>query len=226
MSMSSLNDKAIDDRPVIVLGSGGHAAVVISTLHRLGAQILGATSRNDRVGVEILGVRVIGDDQEIFRQKSTEFTIANGIGMPIVERSTRQVCAEKMRKKGYSFRAVVDPTAVIAHEVRLAEGIQILSGAIIQPRVSIGRDTIVNTGARIDHDCEIGINCHVCPGTILAGHVQVGQGSIIGAGTTVIPGVKIGAGSLIAAGSVIFKDVPSGSRIIQKRINLPSNQKT
>ncbi len=217
MSMSSLNDKAIDDRPVIVLGSGGHAAVVISTLHRLGAQILGATSRNDRVGVEILGVRVIGDDQEIFRQKSTEFTIANGIGMPIVERSTRQVCAEKMRKKGYSFRAVVDPTAVIAHEVRLAEGIQILSGAIIQPRVSIGRDTIVNTGARIDHDCEIGAACHICPGVTLAGNVKVGRGVLIGAGSTVIPNVTIGEDSLIAAGSVVYRDVPPGVRFIQKR---------
>ncbi len=215
--MSSLSDKAIDHRPVIVLGSGGHAAVIISTLHRLGVQILGATSRDDHVGVEILGVRVIGDDQEIFRQKSTDVTIANGIGMPATERSIRQVCAEKMREKGYSFRAVVDPTAVIADEVRLADGIQILSGAYIQPRVTIGRDAIVNTGARIDHDCEIGASCHICPGVTLGGNVRVGRGVLIGAGSTVIPDVKIGEGSLIAAGSVVYCDVPPGVRFIQKR---------
>ena len=215
--MSLLNDKTIDHRPVIVLGSGGHAAVVISTLHRLGVQILGATSRNDCEGMEILGVRVIGDDQEIFRQKSTDFAIVNGIGMPIAERTARQVCAEKMRKKGYSFCSVVDPTAVIAHEVQLAEGVQILSGAITQPRVSIGRDTIVNTGARIDHDCEIGAECHICPGVTLAGNVKVGRGTLIGAGSTVIPDVTIGEDSVIAAGSVVFQDVPPGSHFIQKR---------
>ena len=224
--MSCSSSKHLESCPVIVLGAGGHAVVVISSLRRLGVKILGVTSVAKLETREILGVPVLGGDEEVLTKNPADIVLVNGIGAIEPGQTNRYLCAEKMRTLGYQFYTVVDPSAITVPEVSIGEGVQIMAGAVVQPRTSIGADCIINTGVQIDHDCEIGINCHVCPGTILAGHVQVGQGSIIGAGTTVIPGVKIGAGSLIAAGSVIFKDVPSGSRIIQKRINLPSNQKT
>jgi sugar O-acyltransferase (sialic acid O-acetyltransferase NeuD family) len=222
--MNSYDSKPSDSRPVIVLGAGGHAAVIISSLQRLGINILGVTSPDDPVETEILGVPVIGKDEEIDAWTTRDIILVNGIGMVTVGKSNRHTCASRMRNLGFHFRTVVDPTAITAPKANLDEGVQILAGAIVQPRASIGRDSIVNTGSRIDHDCDIGVECHICPGVTLAGGVKVKQGSVIGAGTTVIPGITIGEDSLIAAGSVVFSDVPPGSRVIQPRITVPPTQ--
>jgi len=217
--MTSSNSGATDGPgvEVIVLGSGGHSAVLISALHHLGIEILGVTSRETSRGAEILGIRIIGDDEEIFGKSALATVLVNGIGMPTAGLSRRHMCAERMRNKGYSFLTVLDSQAVIAQGVDLAEGVQVLCGAVIQPRTKIGRDSIVNTGATIDHDCEIGENCHIAPGATLAGNVKVGKGTLIGVGTTVIPGVVIGEDSLIAAGSVVHHDILPGTHFIQNR---------
>ena len=214
--MTFCDSKSAESQPAIVVGAGGHAAVIISSLQRLGVEILGATSRDNQKGVQILGVSVIGNDEEISVWTPTDIMLANGIGMVAVGQSNRHRCAEKMRNLGFQFRTVVDPTAVIASQVILAEGVQILAGTIVQPRTSIGRDSIINTGARIDHDCDIEMECHICPGVTLAGGVKVGRGSMIGAGATVIPGITIGEGSLIGAGFVVCSDVPPGSHVVQQ----------
>ena len=222
--MNSCDSKPTDSRPAIVVGAGGHAAVIISSLQRLGVEILGATSRDNQKEVEILGVSVIGNDEEISAWTPTGIMLVNGIGMVTVGQSNRHRCAEKMRNLGFQFRTIVDPTAVVASQVILAEGVQILAGVVVQPRTSIGRDSIINTGARIDHDCEIETKCHICPGVILTGGVKVGRGSMIGAGATVIPGITIGEGSLIGAGSVVCSDVPPGSHVVQQSTTASSEQ--
>ncbi len=214
MTFCDLN--SVDSHPVIVLGAGGHAAVVISSLQRLGAKLLGVTCLDKFESDHILGVPVIGKDDEISSWAPADVMLVNGIGMVAVGRSSRVRCAEKMRELGFQFRAIVDPTAVTAPEVRLAEGVQILAGAIVQPRTTIGQDSIINTGAKIDHDCEIEAECHICPGVTLAGSVKISRGSMVGAGATVIPGVTIGEESLIGAGSVVLSDLPPRSHIVQR----------
>ena len=52
-------------KPVIVLGAGGHATVLIDCLQRLGAIILGLTDIQKAKGERILGVEVLGNDGEI-----------------------------------------------------------------------------------------------------------------------------------------------------------------
>ena len=205
--------------PVIVLGAGGHAAVVISSLRRLELNIIGITTADNLDSDTLLGIPVLGDDNEILRRSSTSVLLANGIGATLPGRTARHLCAEKMRSKGFKFLTLIDASSICVPEVAISEGVQIMAGAVIQPRVSIGKDSIINTGARVDHDCEIGVNCHICPGVTLAGGVRVDSGTILGAGTTVIPGVSIGSDSIVGAGSVIFEDIPPRSRVIQRRID-------
>jgi len=220
--MSFCDSKPTDSWPAIVIGSGGHAAVIISSLQRLGVEILGATSRDNQKEFEILGIPVIGNDEEISAWTPSDLMLVNGIGMTVAGQSIRHRCAEKMRNLGFHFRTIVDPTAVVASQVTVAEGAQILAGAVVQPRTSIGRDSIVNTGARIDHDCEIEMECHICPGVTLTGGVKVGRGSMIGAGATVIPGITIGECSLIGAGAIVCSDVEPGLHVVPQPTTVSS----
>ena len=189
--------------PVVVVGDGGHASVVISSLNRLGVRIFGVTGEGKNGKGQVLDVPIIGNDDEINNWNPEEIRLVNGIGMPEPGFSQRHACAERFRSLGFRFLAVVDPTAVISPDVIISEGVQVMAGAVVQPGVSIGRDAIVNTGARIDHDCFIGGGAHICPGATLAGSVEVGEQSLVGSGATIIPNVRINERSLVRAGSLL-----------------------
>ncbi len=194
--------------PVIVVGGGGHAAVVIAVLQKMSAQILGVTVAEDFGRKDVLGVPIIGDDDELNKFHPEEVIIANGIGMTTPGHSARLEVAKKVRERGFKCARIIDPTAIISSNIEIGEGVQILVGAIVQPRTKIGRDCIVNTGAQIDHDCEVGEGAHLGPGSVLAGNVKIGKETFIGAGTIITPGVIVGDGQFIRAGSVVTADVP------------------
>ena len=204
------------DNPVIVLGAGGHAAVLIDCLRRLGVNILGLTDVQKPKGERILGVEVLGTDDEIFSYKANDICLVNGIGIT-EHSSSRHQLACRMRQAGFAFRTIIDPTAIVLSDIEVGDGVQILAGVVIQPRVSIGQDSIINTGVLVDHDCMIEAECHICPGVTLAGSVTVGSQTMIGTGSTVVPGISIGNNSTIAAASVIYNDVPANVNVIQHR---------
>jgi len=192
-----------DELPVVVIGAGGHAAVIVSSLLRSGVVILGATKRIEDENGSELGIPIIGDDSVLEKMRPSEVMLVNGIGMTAPAQTARCQAASRLRSLGFRFRPVLDPTSIVATGVEIKEGAQVLAGAVIQPRTVIGIDTIVNTGACIDHDCEIGAHSHICPGVTITGSVKIGSGSLIGAGTIVTPGVSIEKNSMIKAGSLV-----------------------
>lgn len=192
-----------DELPVVVIGAGGHAAVIVSSLLRSGVVMLGATKRIEDENGSELGIPIIGDDSVLEKMQPSEVMLVNGIGMTAPAKTARYQTASRLRSLGFRFRPVLDPTSIVATGVEIKEGAQVLAGAVIQPRTVIGIDTIVNTGACIDHDCEIGAHSHICPGVTITGSVKIGSGSLIGAGTIVTPGVSIEKNSMIKAGSLV-----------------------
>ena len=204
--------------PVIVVGAGGHARVLIEMLGRSGVEIIGLVDPAHRIGKSISGVPVIGDDSVIDNYSSSDVRLVNGIGA-LPGQIKRISIAENFRSKGYQFSTVIDPNACIASDVEISDGVQVMPGVIIQPGVRIGQDTILNTGVNVDHDCQIGSNVHIAPGSTLSGNVIVRDGGHIGTGTTVIQAIEIGANSIIGAGCVILSDVKENQKIVQKKDN-------
>lgn len=212
------------DRPVIVLGAGGHARVLLSALARLNADVLGATDIDPaRAGEVVLNVRLLGDDKAVEAHEPGSVLLVNGVGS-VGPALARRAVYQRFAARGYRFATIVDPLAVIAGPVSFAEGAQVLAGAVLQTGVSLGINCIVNTRAAIDHDGIVGPHAHVAPGAILSGDVAVGEASLIGTGATVIQGIKIGRESMVAAGAVVVDDVSDGvtvahvpARPIEKR---------
>ncbi|MBM3565820.1 MAG: sugar acetyltransferase, partial [Alphaproteobacteria bacterium] len=68
-------------KPVIVLGAGGHAKVLIAALRRLKAEVLGATDVDvARKGSSVLDVPIIGDDSVVLARSSETIFLVNGLG--------------------------------------------------------------------------------------------------------------------------------------------------
>lgn len=196
--------------PVIVLGAGGHAKVLINALQLCSVEILGITDPDPAlIGHEILGVSVIGTDDKLKDYSVEKVHLVNGLGSVSLPKARCKIF-EKYKKLGFVFATVVHPTAIIAAAVKIGEGAQLMAGVILQPGVCIGDNVIINTRASVDHDCAIGSHTHIAPGVILSGDVKVGIGGHVGTGASMVQGVGVGNDCLIGAGSVVLKDLPDG----------------
>lgn len=199
--------------PLILIGAGGHAKVLLDALLGAGQAVHGLTDADPaKAGQVVQGVPVLGDDTEISAFAPEAVRLVNGIGSVRVSTLRRQIY-DDFKNRGYFFERAVHTSAVVASDVILAEGAQIMAGVVLQTGSRIGENAIINTRAAIDHDCVIGSHVHVSPGAVLCGNVEVGESSHIGAGTTVIQGVRIGRNCLVAAGAVVIRDVPDGATV-------------
>ncbi|QDV17399.1 Putative acetyltransferase EpsM [Gimesia panareensis] len=200
--------------PVILLGGGGHARVLIDLLLESGTcSLSGILDPELAIGSQVKGVPVLGTDKELPALRE------QGIGHAVVAvgstRSTqlRRTLFEQVRELGFQQPALVHPSAILSPSVSLAEGVQVMAGAIIQTETRLGAGVVVNTGARIDHDCEIRQHAFLAPGVILSGGVTVGENAFLGAGAVVIQGRHIGANAVVAAGAVVVRDVEDGALV-------------
>jgi sugar O-acyltransferase (sialic acid O-acetyltransferase NeuD family) len=198
--------------PVIVIGGGGHAKVLVSTLLLCGRRILGFVDLSP-TAPPLLGSKCLGSDAAVFFHAPSDVQLVNGVGS-VGSTARRQDVYDRFTREGYCFAAVIHPSAIIAPEAQIEDGVQIMAGAVVQAGCRLGANVIVNTGAQVDHDCIIDSHAHVAPGVTICGAVDVGTGAHIGAGAIVIQGIRIGAGSVVGAGTLVIRDVPQGAKVI------------
>ena len=203
---------------VILIGGGGHAKVLMSTLMEVGIGIGGIYDDDpQKHGKDLLGSRIIGPISMI--DSSFRGDAVLGVGDNI----TRRTLADRLNH--LRWVTVVHPRAFVHRSVTLGEGTVIFAGAVVQPDVVVGRHCIVNTNAAIDHDCILGDYVHLAPGTCLAGNVSVGEGAVLGAGGVGIIGITIGRWSVLGAGAVATTNIPDNvtavgvpARVIKKSV--------
>jgi sugar O-acyltransferase (sialic acid O-acetyltransferase NeuD family) len=202
------------NHPVIIIGAGGHAKVLIETLRLCSVQMLGITDSDpERTGTEVLDVRVIGNDTVIEGYSAGSVLLVNGLGSIDIPKRRKDVF-EAFKVRGFTFATIIHPTAVVASDVVLGEGAQVMAGAVIQPGSRIGMNTIINTNATVDHDCRIGDHVHLAPGVVLSGAVRIDDVSHLGTGAVVIQGVTVGPHTLVGAGSVVVRDVSGNTAVV------------
>lgn len=186
---------------VIIIGAGGHAKVILSTLLACKMPIFGFVDDNPSLqGKTILSHMVLGN-----------LTILNTLP------EQAAICAfgdNKLRQataNAYNLNWVtlIHPSAYVHESVILGHGTVVFANATVQPDVLLGEHVIINTAASIDHDCRLDHFTHIAPGSHLGGGVHVGQGTLIGIGTNIKPYTTIGEWSILGAGSVVVKDIQS-----------------
>lgn len=201
--------------PLVLLGAGGHAKVVLSLLRAIGREVVGVCDPGlAAAGIEDWrGLPVLGGDEALERFSPTTHELANGIGQVAPGSNTpRARLFDALCARGFRFPALVHPAATVDATVSLAEGAQVMAGAVLQPDSRIGTNTIVNTCASLDHDCDIGAHVHIAPGAVLCGTVRVGDHSYIGASATIVQGVRVGAGAFVKAGSMLPRHLDAAAR--------------
>jgi UDP-perosamine 4-acetyltransferase len=199
------------DRPVIVLGGGGHARVLLDLLGLLGATILGVTTFDGMGEAPMPGVSVLGDDDAVLRFSPGEIMLVNALGIALAS-DKRKKLQEKFLSAGYVFPALLHPAAIVSRFAVIGDGCQVMAGAVVQAGARIGTGAVINTRATVDHDCEIGPYAHIAPGASLSGAVRVGECTLIGTGASVIQGITIGAMCTVGAGSAVIRELRESTR--------------
>lgn len=193
---------------LVVLGTGGHASVVIDLAMASGINVRGCVGPDKPAFGEQFCPH-LGDDSVLDTLDRSSVALSVGVGST-GDTSLRRKLYEAGKANGFAFRPLAHPRAVIAKTATLGEGAQIMAGALVNPFAFIGANAIINTGAVVEHHARIGEHAHVAPGAIVCGAAAIGEGTHVGAGATVLQNVSVGPGAMVAAGSVVIRDVPPG----------------
>jgi len=199
--------------PVLLLGAGGHARVVLDLLVLRGYRLAGVFAPELELGGQWFGVNSLGGDEAVAAFSPDQVLLVNGLGA-VPGQNTRQSVQRRFVDQGYRFISLIHPSVIVAQSAEIADGVQLMAGSVIQPGVRIGAATVVNTGARIDHDCCLGEHVFVGPGAIACGDVSIQTGVFIGAGAILLPGVTIGTGAVVGGGAVVVNSVEAGMKVV------------
>ncbi len=201
--------------PVIGIGAGGHAKVIIDILMLNGGfDLMGLIDSDPALkGNLVLGVPVLGGDDELESLYNGGVKHAFMGIASLADTESNKTIFQRMESLGFVMINAVHPRAVVAGDVTIGAGCRVFGGAVVNPGTSIGKNAVVNTGAVVDHDCTIGDHAQIAPGVRLAGAVTVGEGAIVGIGATVIQGMNIGEHAFVAAGAVVVRDVPARTMV-------------
>jgi sugar O-acyltransferase (sialic acid O-acetyltransferase NeuD family) len=222
--MTSVTKRSIA-LPIVIIGAGGHAKVLLSLIRALKMPVKGVCDPELRAmtGEMWRGVPILGGDEVLQGINPADVLLVNGVGQ-LAGSSRRRALYELLVAQGFTFPSLVHPTAWVDESACLEEGVQVMAGAIIQADARIGRNTIINTGAAVDHDCIIGRHTHVAPSAVLCGGVVTGEASFIAAGATVIQGIMIGESAIVGAGVTVVKDVPAGQVVLGAAVRIKESK--
>ena len=197
-------------KKILLIGDGGHCRSIFDSVS--------ATGIYDDIGVVVKDnvdptaghdLPVAGKDAELaelYADGWQEAFISLG---SIGDVSGRRRLYQMVKAIGFAFPVITDPTAVVAKNAVIGEGVFIGKKAVVNAGSSVEKCAIINTGAIIEHDCSIGAFSHISSGAVLCGGIKVGDGTHIGAGTVIRQIISIGDDTMIGAGSVVVRDIPS-----------------
>jgi UDP-perosamine 4-acetyltransferase len=210
---------------LVIVGTGGHARVLLSALKHQGLEVAGCIAPAAPDTNWPNSIPYFGGDCALEALNASSDLLLNGVGST---RSTISRAEVFIRAKvvGLNFLSVIHPRCFVAEEAKLGEGVQVMAGAVIQTGAKILENVIVNTSAVVDHDCLISAHCHISSGVHLSGGVSVGTGTHIGTGAVVIQGIHIGERVIVGAGTVVIRDISSDSLVVGNPAHLLSNSET
>jgi sugar O-acyltransferase (sialic acid O-acetyltransferase NeuD family) len=210
---------------ILIIGSSGHAKVVIDVVQREGRyNIIGLLDRYRRVGEETLGYRVLGQEETL--PELIKIHSLKGLIVAIGDNFDRSQVVSRIRKicPDLAFVSSVHPKASIATDVSIEEGTVIMAGVSVNSCCSIGRFCILNTNSSLDHDSTMEDFSSLAPHAATGGNCRIGSYSAISIGAVLIHGVNIGDNTVVGAASLVLKSIDSfivayGSpaKVIRKR---------
>ncbi|MDD4781955.1 MAG: acetyltransferase [Tissierellia bacterium] len=196
------------NKKLLLIGGGGHCKSVLdSILPSNEYSEIGIIDKNENNGGSILGIPIIGCDDDLSKLYHDGYHSAFVTVGSIAKPSLRIKLYKMLETIGFEIPNIIDLTAIVSNQVKMERGIFIGKNVVVNVGTSIKDGSIINTASTIEHDCIINQFCHIAPGSVLCGEVEVGENTHVGAGSIIRQQIKIGSNTIIGMGSVVLKDI-------------------
>ena len=201
----------MDNRPVIIIGAGGHAKVILDTARSADVPVAGLLSADLPKGAQVNGASVVGGNEML---RDNTFVTSNRFIVGVGNQSLRRRLHDELVAVDANLATLIHPTCVVSEFATIGDGSLLVAGVIVNSGARIGRSCILNTACSIDHDCTLGDLCQISPGARLAGTVRCGDDVFVGTGAIILPSISIGAGVSVGGGAVVTRDVSVGVTVV------------
>ncbi|MEW8199629.1 MAG: NeuD/PglB/VioB family sugar acetyltransferase [Candidatus Thiodiazotropha endolucinida] len=195
----------INNKPLVIIGSGGHACCVKEVAQLAGFSTIGFIDRTRSKGEKINRLPILGGD-ELLHDISfiSGHFFAVGIGSPIARRRY----GELLLKKQADCPAIINPSSFVSPHAILGNGVLLMGMNAVNHGARLDDFVALDWQVTIGHGAHLGSAVFAGPGSRVAGDVICGDETYLGLGCQVIERVRIGRGSLIGAGSTVTRDIP------------------
>jgi sugar O-acyltransferase (sialic acid O-acetyltransferase NeuD family) len=193
---------------IILVGSSGHAKVVIDIVEQQGQyKIVGLLDAFRKIGEETLGYSILGAESDL--PKLIESHNLKGALIAIGDNFIRAKVAEKIAiiAPNLPFVSAIHPNASIGRGTTIGAGSVVMAGCAVNPCCSVGNFVILNTNASLDHDSCMENYSSLAPRASTGGSCRIGAYSAISIGATIRHGIAIGEHTVVGAGSVVLKNL-------------------
>ena len=194
---------------IIVIGSSGHAKVVIDCIEKQNKhEIVGLLDRFKEVGTSSFGYKIIGKEEDLPTLIKV-YKIEGGI-IAIGDNFIRYTVYNKILQNipQFNFIKVIHPSAQIARNVIIGIGTVILANTTISSEATIGNFCIINNNSSLDHDSKMLNYSSLAPGSSIGGNVKIGLFTAVSLGVKIIHKIIIGKHTVIGTGSTVIKNIP------------------
>lgn len=195
-----------EDNDIVIVGIGGHAGMCIDILSQDGRyKIVGyvddSVQIDKRYNLKYLGTL---ESLHKYREKGLKNVI---LGIGFVNNLKNRSLVYNNLAQSFFIPTIIHPQAVLEPTANIADGCQIMAGAIIGSNVKVEENCIINSGAIVSHDCFVDRDSHITPGAVLAGHVKVGKRVTIGMAASIYIGLSISDDKVVPNGKALFENV-------------------
>ena len=172
-------------KPVVVLGAGGHAKVLIEILIRMEIEVLGVSIKfTDKP--EKTNYRLFSDDEVMSKFSPKEINLVNGVGS-LPNHKVRYDLSMTYAEKGYNFISISHPSSIISSDVKIGKSVTIGANSLVYGNTKIGLGTFIGPSVTVSHDTDIGKFCLISVGSIIGARVSIQEEVFIGSGSILTP---------------------------------------
>ena len=205
-------------KPVIVFGNQDSASTTHYYLSTDSARrVVAFTVDQDRItsatheGLPVVPFERI---QEQFPPDQVDFIFPAGFQLsnPYNTNVFRQDRYQLIKSMGYQFVNYISSRAMVADNVVIGENVLIYEGAIVQPFVEIGNNTIIRSGVNLGHHCVVQDHCFISAEVTVGSRTRIGSQTFIGLNTTILNSITVADGSFIGSSTLINRDTQAFSK--------------
>ena len=142
-----------------IFGTGAHARKVCHAARRAGDVVAAFADENPAATSPVPGVAVLA-------ATAWEQAVPGDLFVAIGRADVRQRLMDRAAAAGWQLPPLVHPTASVAPDAMLGEGVFVAAGAVIESGARIGRGCIIDIGVLVDHDVEVAPYTHLRPGQV------------------------------------------------------------